>query len=348
MTKTKLKIGITSAVLMILTIVCFILFKTSILTHNSNYISGHSTETYITNSIETLKDEKSLLVFYKQDSKVVDHIIDCVFDSPDLFWIKPKYYRLNLGDYEFLLFKKKYNINEAKAEIDKQTESIINDIVEPDMSDYEKTLAIHDWICKNVSYEQADDTSDQDIYGALVNRKALCAGYAEAFSYLLGKVGVKSSVVSGDAIDKNGNRISHAWNIVYINGKPYYFDITWDDFNNKIVYDWFGLPLNMFSYSHFPSTGYEWVDSTGVDACCYAKKGMYISKYSPEIISRQIAQQGRTFTIMCEDKAVYNEVINAIQNKEELLQIMRLSGIASIENPTYLIKRNSLCITITL
>ena len=75
---------------------------------------------------------------------------------------------------------------------------------------------------------------------------------------------------------------------------------------------------------------------------------MYISKYSPEIISRQIAQQGRTFAIMCEDKAVYNEVINAIQNKEELLQIMRLSGIASIENPTYLIKRNSLCITITL
>ena len=59
--------------------------------------------------------------------------------------------------------------------------------VDPSASDYDKTLAAHDWLVANIDYDEtAPGISEQNgSYGAIVLRQTMCQGYAEAFELLL-------------------------------------------------------------------------------------------------------------------------------------------------------------------
>ena len=59
------------------------------------------------------------------------------------------------------------------------------------MSDYEKALALHDYICENVVYSDTSMTA----YEALVNGRANCQGYAEATGLLYTLAGLENHVV---------------------------------------------------------------------------------------------------------------------------------------------------------
>ena len=67
------------------------------------------------------------------------------------------------------------------------------------------------------------------MYGALVNKEAVCEGYAKAFKYLMDQIGVESIVVIGVAQDSNGDTQNHAWNYINFNNVWYAIDVTWDD-----------------------------------------------------------------------------------------------------------------------
>ncbi len=104
--------------------------------------------------------------------------------------------------------------------------SILDEYITDDMSDYDKELAIHDYIVKNCVYGYTDYSKEYAYraYGALVQNKAVCNGYAEAMALLLGCAGVKNGIMTGYA---DGDL--HAWNRVLIDGKWYQVDATWDD-----------------------------------------------------------------------------------------------------------------------
>ena len=59
--------------------------------------------------------------------------------------------------------------------------------------------------------------------GALVDGKAVCAGYARAFVLLCRAAGM-------DAIDVAGDEgMNHGWNAVRLEGETYFIDCTFDD-----------------------------------------------------------------------------------------------------------------------
>ena len=106
-------------------------------------------------------------------------------------------------------------------------------------------LQIHDALINRTEYKSDGYKTDQDIYGALVHRKAVCAGYSRAFSYLMNYVGIPTMYIRGKAggTSTNGN---HAWNIVLIGGKWYEVDCTWDDqpksmHLDNVIHDYFNL-----------------------------------------------------------------------------------------------------------
>ncbi len=103
---------------------------------------------------------------------------------------------------------------------------IMDEIIKPGMSDYEKELAIHDYIVANCRYGQKDESKEYSFraYGCLVQGVAVCNGYAEAMSLLLTCAGVENSIMTGSA----GNEL-HAWNAVMLDGQWYQVDVTWDD-----------------------------------------------------------------------------------------------------------------------
>ena len=112
-------------------------------------------------------------------------------------------------------------------------------------SDWETALYLHDALIRHVTYEEGD--LDQTAYGALVNGKAVCMGYAMAYEYLLTRAGIDCDTVIGytdefsAAMDGTLFQMDrHAWTIVTFreNGvaRSYYVDTTWDDLALKDSY----------------------------------------------------------------------------------------------------------------
>ena len=89
---------------------------------------------------------------------------------------------------------------------------------------------IHDYLLENVEYDGTNGQSGTyTIYGALVNKRCVCEGYARAFKYLADMAGIENVLMQGIAINTNGVKEKHAWNAVNMNGRWYLIDTTWDD-----------------------------------------------------------------------------------------------------------------------
>ena len=139
-------------------------------------------------------------------------------------------------------------------------DTVITAITNVGMSEFDKVKAIHDYIVVNVDYPAHIDMNNRSLFtaeGALVNKLAVCQGYAEAFSLLCHKAGIQTEMVYGIA-DNGQSRESHAWNIVRIDGVWYQIDATWDDpitqntaGGANLRYSYFLIPDSVMNQDHF-------------------------------------------------------------------------------------------------
>ncbi len=157
-------------------------------------------------------------------------------EHPDIFWLNGYYFRTgtNATTIEFELIDgcDEDSIISMHSELEDAADKILSQIPE-DSSDYDKALFVHDYIVDNTEYyyDGVDADSRQlwhTAYGCLVNGEAVCQGYAEAFTYLMRRMGIESGICTG--IVEHG---SHAWNYVKLDDKYYWLDATWDDINSK-------------------------------------------------------------------------------------------------------------------
>lgn len=121
-----------------------------------------------------------------------------------------------------------------------KTEDIIG-CIPRDASDLEKVTYISNWIMQNFSYDYEDyykvkqweqqnpdrpvDSPDRPILKQrnlvqfIEDKTGVCQDVAELTEYLLNKVGVECEHISSN---------NHSFNMVYIDGNPYWMDNTWD------------------------------------------------------------------------------------------------------------------------
>lgn len=144
--------------------------------------------------------------------------------------------------------------SETKAkELYAVIQSILDSEITDSMTDYEKELALHDYLVTHCQYsEDTSQPAGSDIYlayGALVNQNAVCNGYAEALQLLFTCVGINSQFVVG-----MGNDLSHAWNLVELGGKWYHLDATWNDpvpdRGEAIVHPYFNVTDEIMAVEH--------------------------------------------------------------------------------------------------
>ncbi len=96
------------------------------------------------------------------------------------------------------------------------------------LSDYEKCLLLHDRLATWVEYDLVrleNNTVPPESFtavGALVNRIGVCDSYARAYGWMLDTLGIENYYTASDAM-------VHAWNIVVLDGEPYFVDVTHDD-----------------------------------------------------------------------------------------------------------------------
>lgn len=239
-------------------------------------LKGEEIRTYqALNDLELSLDERNSSITVQQSDwdeseyswDIAQYVLaDRLNESPDRYYVdirnttithvtgSTSEYRLDVAYFDELLTE------QAQARIDAAAEKILAQ-VPAGASDWDTARIIHDALIRHVTYEE--NQYDQTIYGALVEGKAVCNGYAMAYEYLLEKAGIPCDTVVGytnklDALTAHlsfavTGSTAHAWNIVTLtdeNGRSCdcYVDVTWDDHDQKdiygqdyIVYDWFGV-----------------------------------------------------------------------------------------------------------
>lgn len=115
----------------------------------------------------------------------------------------------------------------TKATADKQAKKLVRAAKSCKVkgSQAKKVKQIHDWLIKKVVYKKGRVNS-HNAYGSLVERKAVCQGYALAFMMIAKDNGLQCKMVM------NGEG-THAWNVVKVGKRWYNVDVTWDDMGKK-------------------------------------------------------------------------------------------------------------------
>ena len=94
---------------------------------------------------------------------------------------------------------------------------------------------INNFLCANVVYDDTGSMEGQTLYSTLVDKRAICGGFARTFHVLALMAGIDSSIVVGylswDAFDS----VRHAWNTYTIDDVTYMIDAT---VNATSMSDW--------------------------------------------------------------------------------------------------------------
>ena len=197
-----------------------------------------------------------------------------VFDKPEIFYLDitkmyllteittfgpKKTYRVSIGPsnnvpYLSSSFSNIETIRNAEFQIENLVQSLrfSND-------KYYQIREIHDFIVENTEYDETVSKSNiYNIYGTLINKEAVCEGYAKTFKYILDKLDIPCIIACGIGQNSKGQTESHAWNYVKLNDVWYAVDVTWDDpviigngsVTNEMRYHYFLRGSNSFFKDH--------------------------------------------------------------------------------------------------
>lgn len=188
-----------------------------------------------------------------------------LLDNPDRFYVSNKYevseaHVLNVTKIEIKLsydWNKKETENKKRA-LAKELDNVISKVITADMTDFEKEVALHDYLVNNVRYYSYTDIDEipslmHNAYGALVQGEAVCDGIADAYCLLLRKCQIDNVVVTG----RMGDR--HAWNKVKLDGEWYNVDVTSDACGKERVLShiYFNLSDASMLSSHIINTDFD-------------------------------------------------------------------------------------------
>lgn len=244
-------------------------------------------------------------------------------DELNMFFIDPKIqYSIQSSTKTVASAVLIYKHGDAEiTRMENAVEEEVNRVLEgvtPNMSQYDIVKYFHDYICENVVYDDKADNCN-NIYGAFVNKRALCQGMAKAFSYLCGKVGIESLTVTGDA-----DGIAHMWNMVKIGGDWYHIDPTYDNadsptYGRYVRYDYFCLDDDTInSKRNIYDQEYEYPKASAVRCNYYVRNGLVGNDWDSvrEILTEQVvrsaAERKVAAQVRCADKAVYDEAMEKL------------------------------------
>ena len=168
----------------------------------------------------------------------------------------------------------------------KELQDVVNKILASpklqQMSDFQKEVFVQEFIINNVEYDHTHGNGGARIepytvYGALVQKKAVCEGIAKATKLLLNLLDVKCIVVSGK-FDGEG----HAWNIVKLDDWEYNLDVTMD--MGRVIHKGF-MRYNYFNFRDSDINNYEPDNNSMIPKCTaigsnyMIKAGGFVSSY---------------------------------------------------------------------
>lgn len=201
--------------------------------------------------------------------------------------------------------------------------------------DFEKIVFVHDYIINHTTYDTAGaELIENDLYhqteekgmfgtayGCLVEGKAVCAGYAEAFQYIMNRLGIECGMCHGSVSDGQ-----HVWNYVKLNNKYYWIDVTWDDpapdeGNEEILrHNYCLIDDDRLLKSHLIDYNCLFIpECYSMEENYFVKNNAYLTYYSDDGIAEILNNysDSRDVEIMFSDDDSYSEAVeNLFENGE--------------------------------
>ena len=235
------------------------------------------------------------------------------------------------GEVTFYSWFYDWGLTEEMAE---ETDAVVAEMTADlaGKSDFEKSLILYERLIKHNSYNYS--LYNQTAFGALIEQMSVCAGYARSYQALLQAVGIPCLYVSGMA--DNGYEIGgHAWNIVKLDGKWYYSDPTWDDYDDTFYHtflQYFNITYDDISTDHFLDDIFEpWVPKEpAIDANYYYHEGTLCNNPTVEQLAELFQQQNPVILYVTENRQAVADFFF-----EHLYDIVEAMGMEYIQSATY-------------
>lgn len=192
-----------------------------------------------------------------ESKELADIYFKIRLDNPEIFYTVNYRYRYypdseNIEMIPEYLFDKKKIMDHQKAmearvkKLTRQTEKL---------SEKEKELFIHDFICQNIHYDKLKKPYSHEIIGPLGHGVGVCEGIAKSVKILCDALNIWCIIAVSDANPEKNIKYRHAWNVIRIGGKYYHLDATFDNTLGKsesIRYDYFNLSDKQIFRDHEP------------------------------------------------------------------------------------------------
>lgn len=157
-----------------------------------------------------------------------------VYQNPLVLYVDRYYFANNTY---FITYKEEQSkaMEEKQLAAVEEAKRIAYSNLTQEMSDKEKAAVIGEILYAAIQYDDAaadeftnnnytfsvEYADSQNVYGALVNKKAVCSGFAKSFKLIADSVGLDTRLVIG-----THRGVPHIWNMVQIDGAWHYIDAT--------------------------------------------------------------------------------------------------------------------------
>lgn len=221
-------------------------------------------------------------------------------DHPEIFWIGPsaQVEEASLTGRVVNYYFESIVPRESRAEMQAQLEATANECIygiPEDVSEYEKIKYVYEYIIDMADYNDQGE-ANQNIQSVLLYHNSVCAGYSKAFQYILNRMGMFCTYITG-SIAGGGE---HGWNMVRIGDNYYYVDVTWGDpvFQGQVEgtqdsmknYNYLCCTSQELFRTHVPDGAVPLPECSSDDYNYYKMNGMYYEVFDYDTIHSRLME----------------------------------------------------------
>ena len=314
------------------------------------YAYEHLTDAGKTLYVEILTILNSLskdIIVSTTSDDAVEMVFDYVMaDHPEIFYVDGyQYTNYSLGDtITKISFTGNY-LYDSKEVARRQTQ--INEAVQKCLAnapssedDYYIIKYVYEYLIANTDYD-IDAVDNQNICSVFLNGRSVCNGYAKAAQYLLNKMGVDCTLVTGTVDTKNSKGIRHAWNLVLCNDTYYYLDVTWGDASYQTVsgesadamrlpdvnYDYLNVTTEEIMRNHTISDTVRMPVCNSMNDNYYVREDEYFTSSEMALVGdlfdRRYKDGSRNVTLKCSTDGIYDSLFEELITNRRVFEFLQ-------------------------
>ena len=306
--------------------------------------SGKTLYVEILTIIENLG--KNILVSTTSDD-AIDLVFDYVLaDHPELFYVDGYHYTNYTIDNVITKIAFTGNYLYSAQEINRRQTKInnyVNQCLEGAPSsedDYFAIKYVYEYLIRNTEYD-VDAPDNQNICSVFINGRSVCSGYSKAMQYILNKLGIQCSLVTGTVTTKKSSGVRHAWNLVLCNNTYYYVDVTWGDSSYQtgngenadstklpaVNYDYLCVTTEEILKNHTISDRISMPECTSMKDNYYVREDEYFTTTELELVKdlfeRRYADGSENVIIKCDSRYVYDVLFELLVTQRKVFEYMQ-------------------------